>query len=91
MADFCLWAEACTCAYWPAGTFMQAYRQNIAAANEIVIEASPVGDTVRRFMATRVRWEGTASELLLELTPLVPEAIAREAAPRGTAATQGWD
>jgi hypothetical protein len=78
MVDFALWAEAGTRAYWPEGTFLRAYRENIAAANEIVIEASPVGDAVRRFMATRTRWEGTASELLRALTALVPEAIARE-------------
>jgi hypothetical protein len=78
MADFALWAEACTLAYWPAGTFMQAYRQNIAAANEVVIEASAVGDAVRHFMAGRQTWEGTASQLLALLTPLIPEALARE-------------
>jgi hypothetical protein len=78
MADFALWAEACTLAYWPAGTFMQAYRENIATANEVVIEASPVGDAVRHLMATRTRWEGTASELLRVLTALVPEVLARE-------------
>src|SRR5262249_47247653 len=50
MADFARWAEACSLAYWPAGTFMRAYRGNIADATEVVIEASPVGDAVRRFM-----------------------------------------
>jgi hypothetical protein len=69
MADFALWAEACTRAFWPAGSFMAAYGQNIAAANEVVIEASAVGDTVRRFMAGRQTWEGTASQLLALLTP----------------------
>src|SRR6266576_3019297 len=44
MADFAKWAEACTRAYWPAGYFMAAYGQNIAAANEVVIESSQVGD-----------------------------------------------
>jgi curved DNA-binding protein CbpA len=78
MADFALWAEACTLAFWPAGTFMQAYQQNIAAANEVVLESSPVGDAVRRFMATRTRWEGTASELLELLTRIIPEVLARE-------------
>ena len=27
MADFALWAEACTRAYWRAGTFIKAYRE----------------------------------------------------------------
>jgi curved DNA-binding protein CbpA len=90
MADFALWAEACTLAYWPAGTFMRAYRENIAAANEVVIEASAVGDAVRRFMAGRQTWEGTASELLQQLTPLVPEALARERSwPKNARALSG--
>jgi hypothetical protein len=32
MADFMLWAEACTRAYWPAGTFLKAYREGLAVA-----------------------------------------------------------
>jgi hypothetical protein len=78
MADFATWAEACTRRYWPAGSFMAAYGQNIAAANEVVIESSQVGDAVRRFMATRARWEGTASELLELLTRIIPEPLVRE-------------
>jgi energy-coupling factor transporter ATP-binding protein EcfA2 len=79
MADFALWSEACTLAYWPAaGTFMRAYRENIAAANSIVIEASAVGDAVRNFMSGRIKWEGTASELLQLLTRIIPEPLARE-------------
>src|SRR5262249_7487126 len=78
MADFALGAEACTRAYWRAGTFVHAYEQNIASANEIVIEANAVGDAVRHFMASRERWTGTASSLLALLTPLIPEALAPE-------------
>jgi hypothetical protein len=90
MVDFALWAEACTQTYWPAGTFMKAYRENIAAANEVVIEASPVGDAVRRFMAGRERWEGTASQLLGLLTPLLPDALARERSwPKSARALSG--
>ena len=90
MADFALWAEACTLAYWPAGTFMQAYRENMATAVDVVIEASAVGDAVRHFMSGRVKWEGTASELLRLLTPLVPEALARERSwPKSARALSG--
>ena len=42
MADFVLWAEASTRAYWPAGTFIEAYRKNQAASVELVLEASPL-------------------------------------------------
>jgi energy-coupling factor transporter ATP-binding protein EcfA2 len=90
MADFALWAEACTRAYWPAGTFMRAYLENIAAAVEVTIEASAVGDAVRRFMAGHQVWEGTASQLLALLTPLIPEALARERSwPKNARALSG--
>jgi hypothetical protein len=79
MADFAKWAEACTLAFWPAGSFMAAYGRNIAAANEVVIESSAVGDAVRRFMATQgMMWQGTASQLLELLTRIIPEPLARE-------------
>jgi hypothetical protein len=64
MADFALWAEACTRAYWPAGTFLKAYQDNLAASVELVIENNAVADAVQRFMAERNEWTGTASELL---------------------------
>src|SRR6516165_857491 len=78
MADFALWAEACTRAYWRADTFMKAYRENLAASVELVLEASTVGTAVRQFMQTRVEWSGTAQELLGLLTPLVGEQVSRE-------------
>jgi len=78
MADFALWAEACTRAYWPAGTFLAAYRANLAASVDLVLEASPVGEAVQLFMADRTAWEGTASALLPLLTGVVAEQAARE-------------
>jgi energy-coupling factor transporter ATP-binding protein EcfA2 len=78
MADFALWAEACTRAYWPAGTFLAAYRANLAASVDLVLEASPVGEAVQLFMADRTAWEGTASALLPLLTGVVTEQAARE-------------
>jgi hypothetical protein len=41
MADFALWATACETAFWPAGTFTQAYQANRRAAIEDLIEADP--------------------------------------------------
>jgi len=78
MADFALWAEACTRAYWPAGAFLAAYRANLAASVDLVLEASPVGEAVHFFMANRTAWEGTASALLPLLTSVLPEQAARE-------------
>jgi len=78
MADFALWAEACTRAYWPADTFLKAYRENIGSAVELTIEASDVAEAVRAFMANRTDWKGTASELLPLLTAIVPERVTKE-------------
>jgi hypothetical protein len=52
MADFALWAEACTRAYWAAGTFLRAYQENVGRAVELMIEASDVAEAVRVFMAS---------------------------------------
>ena len=60
---FAPWAEACTRAYWPAGTFLKAYRAAIAGSVELVIETNPVGAAVRAFMAGRSEWSGSATGL----------------------------
>jgi hypothetical protein len=80
MADLALWGEACTQAYWPAGTFLRAYRENVARAVDLTIEASVVAQAVQAFMATKTEWVGTASELLSLLTIMVGEQAARERA-----------
>jgi hypothetical protein len=78
MADFAMWAEACTRAYWPAGTFMRAYQENIESAVDLVLESSPVADAVRKFMVDRADWEGTAGDLLPLLSALVDDHINKE-------------
>ena len=64
MADFALWATACETAFWPAGTFAQAYQANRRAAIEDLIDADPVAAWVREIMANRNTWTGSASDLL---------------------------
>src|SRR6266404_857077 len=64
MADFALWVTACGRALWPAGTFARAYDANRQAAVESIIEADPVAVWVRKLMAERGSWAGTASDLL---------------------------
>ena len=70
--------EACTRAYWPSGTFLKAYRDNLDAAVELVLESSPVGDAVRRFMGSHIKWSGTESDLLPLLTTIVGDQIGKE-------------
>jgi hypothetical protein len=64
MADFALWATACETAFWPVGTFTQAYQANRKAAIEDLIDADPVAAWVRQIMANRSTWMGSASDLL---------------------------
>lgn len=78
MADFALWGEACARAHWQPETFLTAYRNNLDAAVELVLESSPVGDAVRRFMSGRDKWSGTASDLLPLLTAIVGEQASKE-------------
>jgi len=80
MADYARWGEACCRAWWPAGTFIEAYRQNRKEAVELSIEANPVATAVVTFMANRDLWRGTASLLLEALTAVVSERVARSQA-----------
>src|SRR5215472_4445304 len=64
MADFALCATACETAFWPAGTFTQAYQANRRAAIEELIDVDPVAARVREIMANRSTWTGSASDLL---------------------------
>jgi DNA polymerase I-like protein with 3'-5' exonuclease and polymerase domains len=85
MADFAKWAIACEPALWKQGEFLRAYRANIQGAVESVLEASPVAVAVRALMERiaedkKTQWQGTASELLADLIPLVGEKVARSKA-----------
>lgn len=64
MADFAKWASACETAIWPAGTFWEAYEDNLATTVINVLEDDPVTEGIQTLMATRSVWSGTASELL---------------------------
>jgi hypothetical protein len=73
MADFAIWAAACETAYWPAGTFAQAYAGNREEAVEGVIDADPVAGAIRTMMAEQTGWTGTSSQLLAALNNKVSE------------------
>ena len=83
MADFAVWATACETAFWPAGTFMAAYDDNLREVVDTVIDADLVGSAVRQ-MAEKLsekqsseEWAGTATELLRVLGALQPESATR--------------
>ena len=74
MADFARRAVAAEKGQgWGHGTFMAAYAENRAGANDTALEASPVAGAVVDFMASRDEWSGTAAVLLAELDSLVGE------------------
>jgi hypothetical protein len=78
MADFALWGEAvCRGLGYDANEFLEAYRQNRQSATVSLLEDSRIGGAVQRFMENRQSWEGTATELLDELSVLVGEATAQ--------------
>jgi hypothetical protein len=77
MADFALWATACETAIWDEGTFRRAYAGNRDEAVDSVIEADPIGSSIRSLMESRTEWTGTASDLLGALSEEVGERIAK--------------
>ena len=85
MADFALWATACETAYWPAGTFENAYWANRRSAIESIIDADPVALCVRELMAERTTWAGTASDFLQMSADVLGQAM-----PGQSAASAGW-
>jgi hypothetical protein len=89
MADFALWAcaaaEACG---WTAQDFLDAYQGVRDAVHELTLEASPVGLLVREFAQRPTPWEGTASELLVELETLVHAKTTTQATTAGSEVTR---
>jgi hypothetical protein len=72
MADFARWATAAEPALGlESGSVLRAYTENLAGAATVALEASPVAVAVRKLVAGRASWEGTAEELLGTLNRLV--------------------
>jgi hypothetical protein len=71
MADFASWVTACEPGLdWPARSFLAAYHGNVAEANELALDATPIWPPLRQLVETRGPWEGTAADLLAELAQL---------------------
>ncbi|ODS37889.1 MAG: hypothetical protein A7316_08935 [Candidatus Altiarchaeales archaeon WOR_SM1_86-2] len=71
MADFALWSEAVAQAHnYHRGIFLQTYYRNIELQNTEAIEGHPIGLAILELMKERDKWEGTATELLYELTEI---------------------
>src|SRR5262249_46473067 len=63
---------------WPAGSFLATHEAQRRESASTVLEASPVATALCKFMDTKTTWEGTLSDLLEHLTPLVSEAIKQD-------------
>jgi hypothetical protein len=77
MADLAAWVSACEPALgWQPGAFLSSYTANVAQANELALESSPIAEPLRSYVDQHDTWEGTASDLLAELTKLAGEKAA---------------
>ena len=52
LATFAHFVSACEAAFWPAGTFAQAFAESAAAAADEVLAADPVAEVLRDFLET---------------------------------------
>ena len=88
MADFAAWAVACEPGYAEAGAFMAAYAGNREAADDAVVEASPVAMAIRALLdRDGGSWAGTATALYGELCELAGERVTKARGwPDGAAA-----
>jgi len=79
MADFAEWA----CAVEPAldcepGAFLAAYMRNRETANEAAIESSVIAEPLLLFLDNRNEWQGTATELKMELEDIADTRVVKQ-------------
>ena len=77
MADFARWASACETAFWPMGTFLEAYTANREESVSRVIDFDPVASAIRCLMDDRTIWTGSCTDLLAALKEYMDEDTAR--------------
>ena len=69
MADFALWGCAISEALgFTKEEFLSAYKENIVQQTWTALNENVVGSAVLAFMENKTEWDGTASELLQQLT-----------------------
>src|SRR5262249_41367371 len=73
MADFVKWVcAACPALPFTPKEFLDAYRANRNDAVSLILESSPVASAIQQLVKSG-SWEGTHTELLEKMNPLVPE------------------
>jgi hypothetical protein len=79
MADFARLACAAAPAFgWTAEEMLDALDGNRAASVAGVVEANPVAEAVWQFMEKRAKWQGIASQLLMDLGMEASEETKRD-------------
>jgi hypothetical protein len=91
LADFVVWVSAAESALGlNPGEFMSVYERNQERANTLALEASALAAALMSFMAGRMSWKGTATELLEELNRISSESARRQLSwPKGPRALSG--
>src|SRR5215831_1185605 len=75
MADFSSWVTAAERGLgWNTGAFLRAYTESRGDANVLAVDASVIGPTLLRCVATEA-WEGTSQELLAYLGEQVGDIL----------------
>lgn len=78
MADSVVWVTAAEPGLgWRDGVFLDLYAANRDEAVEVSIDADPIAQAILKLLEGKTYWEGSATELLATLDPLVPEAVRR--------------
>ena len=81
MADFAAWVIAAGPALgWPHGAFLDAYTAGASEAQDVILEASSVGEPLRDMAEALGAWEGTSTDLLAALSERVSEDTRRSKA-----------
>jgi putative DNA primase/helicase len=83
LADFARWVEAGSSAFgWKSGAFLTVYNENRDSADEMALDASPIGPTLMTFMKKQTEWKGTPTELLEALNAAAGETVRDRGWPR---------
>jgi hypothetical protein len=79
LADFARWVEAGAPAFgWQPGAFIKVYDTNRASADELALDASPIGPMLLAFMEECGEWQGTATDLLSALNERATDTAKKE-------------
>lgn len=78
MADSVVWVTAAEPGLgWPEGVFLSLYAANRDEAVQASLDADPIAQAILALLGNNTYWQGSPSELLATLEPLVPDTVKR--------------